>query len=183
MRKVLVGRILVVVAAALLVSASAFAQSTEYSTSTSLGVMGNVGIPVIHGISVIGDLGISHKNESGAGINDATITGGLRYTVGIDPSGTVKPFVEGMAGIAVLNAPDYGTHKGFAWGVGAGVDVMALHFAGLRAQINYFHSQMESGGPTVSQIRFGLGLCLGSKVKVAGGWAPSHLKATISSVE
>lgn len=131
------------------------APPADYTTTSPLGVMGNVGIPVFGGLLVVGDVGLNHKNESGAGINVATITGGLRYVVGVDPSGTVKPFVEGLAGIGVLNAPDYGTHKGFAWGVGAGVDVMALRWAGLRVQVNYFHAQLESGG-----------------------WAPSRLKAS-----
>jgi hypothetical protein len=141
--------------------------------------MGNAGISLIHGIAVVGDVGINHKNESGAGINVGTITGGLRYSIGVDPSGTVKPFVEGLAGFGVVNAPDYGTHKGFTWGVGAGVDVMALRWAGVRAQVDYFHMQMENSGPTVSQVRFGIGICLGGRVKVAGGWAPSRLSGSV----
>ncbi len=178
MRKILVGRILMVVAAVLLVSGPVCAQSGEYTATSSLGVMGNLAIPVFGGLQVVGDVGINHKNESGAGINVATITGGVRYVIGVEPSGTVKPFVEGLAGVGVLNAPDYGTHKGFAWGVGAGVDVMALRWAGVRLQVDYFHTQLESGGPALSQVRFGIGLCLGSKVKAAGGWAPARLKAT-----
>ena len=143
MRKILVGRILMVVAAVLLVSGPVCAQSGEYTATSSLGVMGNLAIPVFGGLQVV-----------------------------------VKPFVEGLAGVGVLNAPDYGTHKGFAWGVGAGVDVMALRWAGVRLQVDYFHTQLESGGPALSQVRFGIGLCLGSKVKAAGGWAPARLKAT-----
>ncbi len=179
MRKFIVGRVLMVVAAALLVSGPAFAAPpADYTTTSPLGVMGNVGIPVFGGFQVVGDVGINHKNESGAGLNVGTLAFGGRYVIGIDPSGTVKPFVEGLGGIALLNAPDLGTQKGFTWGVGAGVDVMALRWAGVRLQVNYFHTQLESGGPTLSQIRFGIGLCLGSKVKVAGGWAPARLKAS-----
>ena len=178
MRKLSVGRILMVVAAVLLVSGPVFAQSTDYSANSSLGVMGNLAVPVFGGLHVVGDVGFNHKNESGAGFNVATITGGVRYVIGVEPSGTIKPFVEGLAGIGVLNAPDFGTHKGFTWGVGAGVDVMALRWAGVRLQVNYFHTQLESNGPTLSQVRFGIGLCLGGKVKAAGGWAPARLTAS-----
>ena len=106
MRRVSMGRILAVATLGLLVAGPVFAQTSDYTTTSSLGVMGNVGVSVIHGISIVGDLGINHKNESGAGLNVGTVTGGVRYAFGIDPSGTVKPFVEGLAGIGVLNAPE-----------------------------------------------------------------------------
>ena len=167
-----------VLAAVVLMAGPVLAQTSEYTTSSYIGVMGNVGIPVFRGIQVVGDVGINHKNDSGAGINFGTITGGARYVFPVKSAGTIKPFVEGLVGVGILNVPDYGTHKGVAWGVGAGVDVMALRWAGVRAQINYFRTQLENNGPTLEQVRFSIGLCLGRKVKVAGGWAPSHLKAT-----
>jgi hypothetical protein len=176
MRRVSVGCILAGVALALLVSGPVLAQTTDSTLNTSLGVFGNAGISVIHGINVVGDIGISHKNESGIGINHGTLTFGGRYVVGVDPSGTLKPFVEGLGGVGFLNAPGYGTQHGFTWGVGAGLDVMALHWAGIRAQINYFHTQLPNNF-AVSEVRFGIGLALGGRVKVAGGWAPTRLTA------
>lgn len=174
MRKVALG----VVLAAVLMAAPVFAQTGEYTATSSLGVMGNIAIPVFGGINVVGDVGFNHKNESGAGINFATATGGARYVLGLDPTGTIKPFVEGLVGLGFLNAPGIGTHKGFTWGVGAGVDVMALHWAGVRLQVDYLHTQIENNGPRLSQVRFGIGLALGGRVKVAGGWAPTHVKVT-----
>jgi hypothetical protein len=183
MRRVSAGCILAVVALTSLLAAPVFAQSTDYTATSSLGVMGNLAIPVFGGFQVVGDVGLNHKNESGAGVNVGTITGGVRYVIGVEPTGTIKPFVEGLAGVGVVNAPGYGTHKGFAWGAGAGVDVMALRWAGLRLQVDYFHAQMESGGPTVSEVRFGIGLCLGGRIKAAGGWAPARLTASSTRAE
>lgn len=178
MRRAFAGRVLAVAVLGLLVAGPVLAQPADYSGNSSLGVMGNVGIPVFGGIQVVGDVGINHKNDAGAGVNFGTVTLGGRYVVGVEPSGTVEPFVEALAGVGILNAPDYGTHKGFTWGVGAGVDVMALRWAGVRVQINYFRTQLENNGPTLSQVRFGIGLSLGGRLKAAGGWAPSRLRAT-----
>ncbi len=180
MRKVVVGRVLIVAALALLASGPVMAQttSTDYSATSALGVMGNVSVGLLRGVELVGDFGFNHKNESGAGINIATVTGGARYVFAVEPSGTVKPFVEGLVGVGVLNAPDLGTEKGFTWGVGAGTDIMSLKWSGLRVQVNYFRMQLPNS-VTLSQIRFGLGLSLGGRVKTAGGWAPARLSATI----
>ncbi len=178
MRKVAVGRAVVVLALALLASGPALAQTSDYSTNSALGVMGNMSVGLLRGVELVGDFGFNHKSESGAGVNVGTITGGARYVFAVEPSGTVKPFVEGLMGIGLVNAPDLGTEKGFTWGVGAGTDIMALKFAGLRVQVNYFRMQLPNS-VTLSQIRFGLGLSLGGRVKAAGGWAPARLSATI----
>jgi hypothetical protein len=166
-------RVLAVVVLALSVGGSAFAQSDSASTTAPVGAMFNVAGTVLSGFQVVGDVGYVYKD----GFSLTTYTGGVRYLISVDPTGRVTPFVEALAGGGRIGMGDVGSATGVTFGAGAGVDVKALSAAGLRLQVNYFHTQKY--GVAIHEVRFGVGVSFGNKlVKVAGGWAPSWLKAT-----
>jgi hypothetical protein len=178
MRSTHTARVLAIVVGLFLVGGSAFAQSISDSTTAPIGAMFNVGVTVWPGIQVVGDVGVNHKDDANIG----TATGGVRYVFGVEPSGSVKPFVEALAGAGFLNASGFDTETAFAWGVGGGMDIKAIAGPGLRVQVNYFH--MQKYGVSINEVRLGLGLSFGNKLfRAAGGWAPSWLKGSGSVPE
>jgi hypothetical protein len=160
MRSLSVGRILAVVALALLLAGPAVAQDKAFvvaggwapvyggSTFVPLGLFVNGSFPVASNISILGDVGYQYK--SGLSILEAT--GGVRYWVPVQGKNSVMPFVEGSAGLG------YGSYSGasrtvFAWGFGGGVDVpIPNQSVGVRVQVDYYRL---FGG---NAIRFGIGI-------------------------
>ncbi len=171
MRRVSVGRVLAVVALALLVAGPAMAQDKEivfaggwapswvdvqgHSEFIPAGLFVNVAGTVVPNVQIVGDLGWGRKY----GENVTTFTGGVRYLVPAQADGKMKPFVEGLVGGS--NVTGGGT--GVAFGVGGGVDVKAYNNANVRFQINYFLNRIS--GVNVNEVRFGIGISAASKIK------------------
>lgn len=177
MRRVSVARILAAVAVACLAAGPVFAEPVGGgSTTAPVGVMFNVAGTVLPGFQVVGDLGYSHKD----GVSFSTFTGGVRYLIHVDPTGSVVPFVEGLVGGGRVVVSDVDSLNGFAYGVGAGVDVKVFRNANARFQVNYFRTQRY--GVTFDQFRFGAGVSFGGLIRAAGGWAPSRLSMHVPVV-
>jgi hypothetical protein len=165
MRKFSVGRVLAVVVLALLVAGPVFAQDKDIVVAggwaptyvfanganefAPIGLMLNVGVPVVSNVQIVGDFGWNYKNSE----HLVTGTGGVRYVVS-QGKGKPAPFVEGLAGLGYVNG---GPGAGFAFGVGGGVDVpLSSNAIAVRAQINYFRLQISGVG--FNSIRFGIGI-------------------------
>ncbi len=172
MRKVSVGRVLAVVALALLVAGPVFAQGKDIVVAggwaptylfanganefAPIGVMFDVGVPVASNVQVVGDFGWNYKNSE----HLVTGTGGVRYVVS-QGVGKPAPFVEGLAGLGYVNG---GPGAGFAFGVGGGVDIpMSNKGIAVRAQVNYFRLQISGVG--FNSIRFGIGISTAAGTK------------------
>ncbi len=175
MRRISVGRVLAVVALALLVAGPALAQDKEvvvaggwapqyFSAEGSgltvpLGLFGNVAVSVAKNIQIVGDIGYARKSESGANVSFMTATGGGRYVVPSGSNGKVSPFVEGLVGLGYISAGIEGmsgSATAIAFGVGGGVDVPATGKLNVRLQANYFMNRIS--GVNISEFRFGLGI-------------------------
>lgn len=180
--RISLGRVMVVVALALLAAGTATAQDKDFvvaggwapqwvaveggSTTFPLGVMFNVAVPVAPRIQVVADVGYSHKSEGGVGVGLMTLTGGLRYYVPAERSNKISPFVEGMAGLGYASADIgglSGSQTGFALGFGSGVDVKTTDNLGIRLQVNYFLNRVA--GMSFHEFRFGIGLSASTKLK------------------
>ncbi len=175
MRRVSVGRVLAVVALALLVAGPAMAQDKEIvvaggwapqwlsvegnSTTAALGLFANVAGTVFPNVQIVGDLGYGSKD----GGSLTTFTGGVRYVIPAQMDGKAKPFVEGLIGGGRVNFGDIGSATGIAFGVGGGVDVKAYNNMNVRFQVNYF--QTRKYGVGVNEVRFGIGISGGTKIK------------------
>ena len=172
MRKVSVGRVLAVVALALLVAGPVFAQGKDIvvaggwaptylfangsSTFAPIGVMFDVGVPVAPNVQVVGDFGWNYKDSE----HLVTGTGGVRYVVS-QGKDKPAPFVEGLAGLGYVNG---GPGAGFAFGFGGGVDVPLPNKAiAVRAQVNYFRLQISGVG--FNSVRFGIGISTAAGTK------------------
>lgn len=182
MRRVSVGRVLAVVALALLVAGPVFAQGKEVvvaggwaptyisveggSTTAPLGFMGNVAVSVVPKVQLVIDLGYARKSESGASLSFTTVTGGVRYAVPMGPNTAVSPFVEGLVGLGSVSGSIEGlgsaSETAFTFGFGGGVDVKASGKLNVRLQANYF--QARKYGVGVNLFRFGIGISTATKL-------------------
>jgi opacity protein-like surface antigen len=172
MRKVSVGRILAVMALALLVSGPVFAQdivvaagwapqwlsASGSSTTAPMGVMFNVAGSVMPNIFIVGDLGYAHKD----GASLTTFTGGVRYAIPMQDA-KARPFIEGLVGGGNVSGVGGYSGTGIAFGIGGGVDVKALENVNVRLQLNYF--QTRKYGVGINEVRFGIGISGGTKIK------------------
>jgi hypothetical protein len=184
MRENSVGRILAVVALALLVAGPVFAQdkslvvaggwAPQYltanggSTTAPLGLFGDVAVSVTKNIQIVGDLGYAHKSnieDSGVNASFLTATGGGRYVIPSGGNGKMSPFVEGLVGLSYISAgfgEASGSQTGYAVGIGGGVDVQASGKLNVRVQANYFLNRIS--GMNFNEIRFGIGISAASKM-------------------
>lgn len=174
MRRVSVGRILAVVALALLVAGPVFAQDKEIvvaggwaptwgsaqgnSITVPLGLWFDVAGSVVPNVQIVGDLGYARKD----GGSMTTFTGGARYVFS-QVGGTAKPFVEGLVGGGNLSGVGGYSGTGFTYGVGGGVDIKAYENVNARLQVNYFQTRLDGVG--INQVRFGVGISFASKLK------------------
>jgi hypothetical protein len=180
MRRVSVGCVLAVFAAAILVAGPVFAQDKEIvvaggwapqyltaegnSTTAPLGLFGNVAFSVTKNIQIVGDLGYARKSETGATFSLITATGGGRYIINTS-NNKVTPFVEGLVGLGYISAGIdglSGSQAGLGFGFGGGADVQASGKLKVRLQANYFMSRIS--GINFSEVRFGIGLSTSSKM-------------------
>lgn len=166
MRRVLMVRILVVAALALLLAGPSHAQgivvaggwAPSYlsggggSTTAPGGVMFNVAGSIFPFTKIVGDVGYLSKNGS------SVTTGTVGIRVGAPTVAKVAPFVEGLVGVEHLGS----VGSSFAYGVGVGVDFKVAPVVGLRFQANYFRtSQM---GADLNQVRLGIGISLAPRL-------------------
>jgi hypothetical protein len=161
MRKVSIGRVLAVLALALLFAGPAHAQGIVFaggwapqwvdaqgtSEFVPLGLFVNVAGTVAPNVQIVGDLGWGRKN----GDNLTTFTGGVRYLIP-QSGGKATPFIEGLVGGGNIT----GGGTGFAFGVGGGVDVKAMDQVNVRFQVNYFMTRVS--GVNINEVRFGIGI-------------------------
>ena len=185
MRRISAGRVLAVVALALLVAGPVSAQDKELvvaggwapqidfagggNTTVPLGVMFNVAVPIAPKLQVVGDFGWARKSEGGATLNFLTATGGVRYAIPTKSGGSASPFVEGLVGLGYLSGSidtgdlvGSGSATGIAFGFGGGVDVKANATINLRIQANYFLNRIS--GVNLSEVRFGIGISSATKM-------------------
>ncbi len=171
MRRVLVGRVLAMVALAALVAGPAAAQDKEIVVaggyapqwvkgrgtiqSLPVGLFVNVAGSVAPSLQIVGDLGWGRKD----GYNLTTFTGGVRYLLRAQSGGKAMPFVEGLVGGHNFTGSD----TGIAIGLGGGVDVKAYQSANLRFQVNYFLDRIA--GVNVNEVRFGIGISTSKAIK------------------